>query len=328
MVQGLTTGRRVLVTGATGFVGRAVLSRLGRDGAYRALGSVRRRGVGDPDGVELVAVGELEADTNWAAALHGVDAVVHTAARVHVMRESATDPLAEFRRVNVAGTLALARQAAAAGVRRFVFVSSIKVNGEGTGPRRPYRADDPPAPVDPYGVSKLEAEQGLRLVAADSGMDVTIIRPVLVYGPGVKGNFLTMLKWIAAGVPLPLGRIDNARSLVALDNLVDLIVCCLDHPAAAGGTFLVSDGDDVSTTVLLRRLGEALRRPARLLPVPAGLLLAAARLSRSEAIADRLCGSLQVDIEHTRTRLSWVPPVSMNDALRRTADHFIATRRA
>lgn len=327
MVQGVTGGRRVLVTGATGFVGSAVLSRLRNEAGYRPVGSVRRQ-VTAQDGVELAVVGELEAETDWAPALAGVDVVVHTAARVHVMRDVAVDPLAEFRRVNVAGTLALARQAAAAGARRFVFVSSIKVNGEGTDPRRPYLANDAPAPVDAYGLSKLEAEQGLRQVAAVSGMEVTIIRPVLVYGPGVKGNFLTMMKWIAAGAPLPLGRIENARSLVALDNLVDLIVCCLDHPAAAGETFLVSDGDDVSTTMLLRRLGTALRRPARLLPVPVGVLLAAARLAGSAAVADRLCGSLQVDIGHTRQRLGWAPPVRMDDALRQTAEHFSAVRTA
>ena len=280
-----------------------------------------------PAGVDQAVVGDLAADTDWAAALDGVDVVVHAAARVHVMNDDAADPLAEFRRVNVEGTLALARQAARAGVRRFVFLSSIKVNGEGTAPGRPFTADDAPAPVDAYGVSKLEAEQGLFALARDSSMQIVIVRPVLVYGPGVKGNFISMMRWLHRGVPLPLGAIDNRRSLVALDNLVDLIVVAMRHPAAAGRVFLAADGDDLSTTMLLRRTAAALGRRARLLPLPATLLRLPARLAGREAMADRLIGSLQADIGAARTHLQWSPPVAVDAALAETARHFLASLR-
>jgi len=239
------------------------------------------------------------------------------------MHETANDPLAEFRKVNVDGTLNLARQAAAAGVRRFIFISSIKVNGEGSALGAPYLADAKPAPADPYGISKMEAEQGLRALAAETGMEVVIIRPVLVYGPGVKANFRSMMSWLNKGVPLPLGAIHNQRSLVALDNLVDLIVTCIDHPAAANQTFLVSDGEDLSTTELLRRMGAALGKPARLLPVPAFMLQAGAALLGKRDMAQRLCGSLQVDISKTRELLNWTPPVSVDQALAKTAAHFL-----
>jgi UDP-glucose 4-epimerase len=215
--------------------------------------------------------------------------------------------------------LNLARQAAAAGLRRFVFVSSIKVNGEATQLARPFIADDAPAPLDAYGVSKMEAEQGLREIARQTGMEVVIIRPPLVYGPGVKANFAAMMRWLKRGVPLPLGAIHNQRSLVALDNLVDLILTCLTHPAATNQTFLVSDGEDVSTTELLRRMGQAMGKTARLLPVPASWLKVAASLVGKGDVAQRLCGSLQVDISKTRELLGWVPPVSLDEGLRRAA---------
>ncbi len=310
---------KVLVTGANGFVGQAVLLRLNGMSGVTAMGSVRRAAMLADAGALLVAVGEQTAQTDWSAALAGVQAVVHTAARVHVMQEAASDPLAEFRRVNVQGTLNLARQAAYAGVLRFVFVSSIKVNGESTQPGAAFKADDAPAPLDAYGISKMEAEQGLREIALQTGMEVVIIRPPLVYGPGVKANFSVMMRWLKRGVPLPLGAIHNQRSLVALDNLVDLIVTCLTHPAAANQTFLVSDGEDVSTTELLRRMGQALGRPARLIPVPVSWLkLAAAGVGKPD-VAQRLCGSLQVDIEKTRRLLGWTPPVSLDEGLRRAA---------
>ena len=239
------------------------------------------------------------------------------------MRESAEDPLREFRRVNVAGTIALARQAAAAGVRRFVFLSSIKVNGEETLPGDMFSERDAPAPKDPYGVSKLEAEQGLLAVARDTGMEMSIIRPVLVYGPGVKGNFRTLMKWLARGVPLPFGCIENRRSLVALDNLVSLIQACLTHADAPGRVFMVSDGEDLSTTELLHRTAAALGRRARLVRVPPSILMAAARTAGKADMAGRLIGSLQVDIRNTREVLGWAPPVCIDDALRATADHFL-----
>lgn len=310
-----------LVSGANGFVGSALCVRLLRDGvstrgAVRALCS-------KPDGAEAFAIGSLSSDTDWTAALRNVEQVVHLAARVHVINDKSSDPLAAFRRVNVEGTAALARQAAAAGVRRFVFLSSVKVNGEFTEVGQPFTADDVPAPEDPYGVSKHEAEQLLRQIAAETGMEVVIIRPPLVYGPGVKANFESMMRWLARGVPLPLAAVtQNRRSLVAVDNLVDLIVTCLNHPAAANQTFLVSDGEDLSTADLLRRMGVALGQPARLFYVPTALLKLGATVVSRPGIYQRLCGSLQLDIAKTRQLLGWIPPVSVDEGLRRAAEGF------
>lgn len=317
-------GGRIFLTGATGFIGGMLLGRLA---AERGCRVALRRPVRDlPSGVEISICGDLSADTDWRTALVDTDAVVHAAARVHVMHDPAIDPLAEFRRVNVEGTLNLARQAAAAGVKRFIFISSIKVNGEGTPVGSAYTPEGVPNPADAYGLSKKEAEDGLRQVAADTGMEVVIIRPPLVYGPGVKANFLSMMRWLHRGVPLPLGSIRNKRSLVALDNLVDLIVTCIEHPAAANQTFLAGDGEDLSTTELLQRMGAALGKPARLLPVPPMLLSAGATLLGKGAVAQRLLGSLQVDISKTRTLLDWTPPVSVDEALRKTAADFLASQ--
>jgi len=239
------------------------------------------------------------------------------------MNDKSPDPLAEFRRVNVDGTAALARQAAASGVRRFVFLSSIKVNGEFTEAGQPFTADDVPAPEDPYGVSKHEAEQLLRQIAAETGMEVVIIRPPLVYGLGVKANFESMMRWLARGVPLPLAAVtNNRRSLVALDNLVDLIVTCLHHPAAANQTFLVSDDEDLSTAQLLKRMGAAIGQPARLFYLPPTLLKLGASVLNRPGIYQRLCGSLQLDIAKTRQLLGWTPPVSVDEGLRRAAEGF------
>jgi nucleoside-diphosphate-sugar epimerase len=260
----------------------------------------------------------LAADADFRHMLAGVDAVVHLAARVHIMEERAADPLAAFRAVNTSGTLNLARQAAETGVRRFVFVSSVKVNGEETTPGSPFRHDDLPNPEDPYGISKREAEDGLLELAAQSGMDVVIVRPPLVYGPGVKANFAAMMRAVQRGLPLPLGAVThNRRSLVALDNLVDLLITCLDHPAAANQTFLVSDGEDLSTADLLRWLGRAMNKPARLFPVPVPLLRAGAALLGKRDVARRLLGNLQIDISHTRETLGWTPPITVDEGLRR-----------
>lgn len=319
---------RVLLTGATGFVGNALLLRIVAEGQYDPVVAIRRQVVALPAGVHVTRVDGLQPETQWSQVLNGCEVVVHSAARVHVMHDTSSDPLTEFRKVNVEGTLSLARQAAAAGVRRFIFISSAKVNGEGTSVNVPYLADAQAAPADPYGISKMEAEQGLRALAAETGMEVVIIRPVLVYGPGVKANFLSMMRWLHKGVPLPFGAIHNRRSLVALDNLVDLIVTCIDHPAAANQTFLVSDGEDLSTSDLLRRMSAALGKPARLLPVPSWLLEVGAAMLGKQSLAQRLCGSLQVDINKTRELLGWSPPVSVDAALRRTAVHFLAQQRA
>lgn len=312
---------KVLVTGANGFVGTALVQRLLADEqATEIVAIVRSPAFDFPKRVERILVGGIDESNDWCDALTDCEVVVHLAARVHVMQEPAADPLEEFRRVNVKGTLNLAWQVAAAGARRFVFVSSIKVNGEATKLGYPFSADDVPAPLDAYAVSKLEAEQGLHEIARQTGLEIVIIRPTLTYGPGVKANFATMMLGLKFGVPLPLGAIYNQRSLLALDNLVDLLVTCMTHPAAANQTFLVSDGEDVSTTELLRRMGQALGRPARLVPVPVSWLKFLATGMGKQDVLQRLCGSLQVDISKTRCLLGWVPPVSLDQGLKKVAE--------
>jgi nucleoside-diphosphate-sugar epimerase len=317
-----------LVTGASGFLGKALVNHLVRLPDCFVVAPMRTLPAELPAGARSIPLDSLDGCNDWQVALTDVDVVVHAAARVHVMNEVAIDPLAAFREVNVEATLNLARQAATSGVKRFIFISSIKVNGEVTKPGVVYRADDEPAPIDPYGISKLEAEQGLKLLAASTGMEVVIIRPVLVYGPGVKANFLSMMRWLHRGVPLPFGAVHNLRSLVAIDNLVDLIVLCAEHPAAANQVFLASDGEDVSTTQLLRKLAHALGKPARLLPIPAGLMSGAASLLGQQDLADRILGSLQVDISKNYQLLGWEPPVSLDKALGLTAQHFLDSRKS
>lgn len=310
----------ILVTGATGFVGGALVKRLAGECIAKCAVAVRSLDVALPEGVQPVLVGNLMSTTDWLTALKGIDAVVHCAARVHVMRDEVGDPAEVYRQVNVQGTLNLARQAAQVGVRRFVFVSSIKVNGEVTLLGRPFKADDAPAPEDAYGLSKVEAEAGLMQIAQEKGMEVVIIRPPLVYGPRAKGNFSSLLRWVDRGFLLPLGAVTaNRRSLVGLDNLVDLILTCLQHPKAANQTFLVSDGEDLSTTELIQRMGKAMNRPVSLLPVPVSLLVIVARLLGKRAVAKRLLGSLQADISKTCELLDWKPPVSVDEGLRRAA---------
>lgn len=308
---------KVLVTGATGFVGSRLCQRIIEDG-----GKVRQvsRYPGKRDGI---VVSDLGPGTDWSIALENIDCVVHLAARVHVMHDMAADVLAEFRHVNVDGTLNLARQASEMGVRRFVFISSIKVNGEQTPPGEPFVASDIPSPQDPYAVSKWEAEQGLFNLANETGMEVVIVRPPLVYGPGVKANFLSMMRWLSKGLPLPLGAIHNRRTLIALDNLVDLLISCMHHPAAANQVFLAGDDEDLSTTDLLRRLGLALGKPVRLFQVPVVVLETLAKMVGKQSIAQRLCGSLQIDITKTRQVLGWTPPMSVDDGLRKAAAGFM-----
>ncbi|MDT3709496.1 MAG: SDR family oxidoreductase [Pseudomonadaceae bacterium] len=302
-----------MLTGSNGFVGSALKAEL-ISGSGISLVTAIRRGTASPD---CVVVGNIDGGTDFSEALAGVDAVIHAAARAHIMRDEVDDPLAEYRKVNVQGTLNLARQAVAAGARRFVFLSSIKVNGETTARETPFQAGDVPLPEDAYGISKLEAEQGLMRLAAETGMEVVIIRPPLVYGPGVKGNFASMIKLVNKGIPLPFGAIDNKRSLVGIDNLVDLIIRCIDHPAAANQVFLAGDGADLSTTELLREVGRAMGKPARLIPVPAVLLQLGATLLDKKAMAQRLLGSLQVDISKTCELLDWKPPYTVEEGLRR-----------
>lgn len=308
----------ILVTGASGFVGAALCEKLEQQALpVRAACRTDRQTQRRPGSV---AVGEINRETDWRDVLQGIQRVVHLAARVHVMQDSSSDPLADFRRVNVEGTANLAKQAAECGVRRLVFVSSVKVNGELTSAGQPFTANDHPAPEDPYAVSKYEAEQVLRQIATETGLEVVIIRPPLVYGQGVKANFELMMRWLAQGVPLPLAAItDNRRSLVALDNLVDLIVTCLRHPAAANQTFMVGDGEDLSTAALLRRMGQAQGTPARLFYTPIVILKLGAAMLGKQTIYQRLCGSLQVDIGKTRELLDWTPPVSVDEGLRRAA---------
>jgi nucleoside-diphosphate-sugar epimerase len=304
---------KIFITGESGFVGGRLFSRLvgdgfdvvGLKGSFRNL--IKKNGFIENEKL-LIELGRTEC-------------LVHLAARVHVMNDTSSDPLTEFRRVNVDGTANLARQAAASGVRRFVFLSSIKVNGEFTVAGQSFTADDEPAPKDAYGISKHEAEQLLRQIADETGMEVVIIRSPLVYGPGVKANFAAMMRWLDRGLPLPLAAVtQNRRSLVALDNLVDLIVTCLHHPAAAHQTFLVSDGEGLSTADLLQRMGGAMGRAARLFYVPTAFLKLAAHLVNKPGIYQRLCGSLQLDITKTRQVLGWAPPVSVNEGLRRAAE--------
>jgi nucleoside-diphosphate-sugar epimerase len=312
---------RVLVTGATGFVGEALVFRLLRDKVFTPVAAVR----GETRLAGLCPVVAFGLDENSPLPpLEDVDVVVHCAARVHVMNEVAADPLAAFRQVNVEGTARLARHAAKSGVKRFIFISSIKVNGEATLPGAPFSADDAPAPVDPYGISKREAEDALRQISQDTGMEVVIIRPPLIYGPGVKANFLNMMCWLERGIPLPFGAINNRRSLVAIGNLIDLITVCIKHPAAGGHVFLVSDAQDLSTTQLLRRMAGALNVKPRLLPLPSSLMTVGAALIGRQDLAQRLCGSLQVDIGKTQAILGWLPAIGVDQALRNTAGHYRA----
>jgi nucleoside-diphosphate-sugar epimerase len=311
---------RILVTGAGGFIGRQLCGELLRRG--QQVRAAVRAPFQSPDGVDQVTVGAIDGATDWNAALGGIDAIIHLAARVHVMKDTAADPLAEFLKVNLLGTANLARQAVAAGTRRLVYVSSIKVNGEQTRGGQIYSEQDVPAPQDPYGISKWQAEQALQQLSRMTGLEVVIVRPPLVYGPGVKGNFFKLLAAIDKGVPLPLSGAHNLRSMVYAGNLADALIACASHPAAAGQTYLVSDGEDVSTARLVEDIAHALGRNSRSFYLPPGLLRAAAALLGRTEQADRLLDSLQVSDKKIRGDLGWAPPYSMEQGLRATADWY------
>ena len=307
---------RVLVTGSTGFVGKALIPAILFRGHHH-VEAVRRTKEKPNDRVSTFVVGNIDGTTGWSKALQSAEAVIHLASRVHVMSESDGDPLAEYRRVNTEGTLNLARQAAEVGVRRFIFLSTIGVNGNSTLHGKVFAPTYTPSPHDPYSMSKYEAEIGLHSIAHSTGMEVVIVRPPLVYGPNAPGNFGKLTRLVAKSLPLPLGSINNRRSLVGIDNLVDFIITCLEQPAAANETFMVSDGEDLSTPDLIRRMARTMNRPARLLPVPRSVLMAAATILGKRDMAQRLCGSLQVDISKSRALLGWKPRVSVDEGLRK-----------
>lgn len=314
---------KVLLTGGTGFVGRSILGAL-VEAKYQVVNVTRKPTATTLPGVQDHVVQSLSGRNDWSVSLKGVDAVIHSAGRAHIMNETHANPLQAFREVNVEATLNLARQAAAAGVKRFIFISSVKVNGEETEANRAFSSSDTPAPLDAYGVSKMEAEQALLELASQAAMDVVIIRPVLVYGPGVKANFERMIATVDKGLPLPFRTISNRRSLIFVENLVDLICLCIHHPAAANRVFLASDGEDLSIGQILDKLAVAMNKKSRLFAFPQGLLALAASLIGKKEFFQRLCGSLQVDISDTRERLGWVPPVSVDKAFAITALHYRA----
>jgi UDP-glucose 4-epimerase len=311
------TKAKILITGANGFVGTALLTQARRQG-YNTTAITRRPLSGNPD-CENLLLDQLDQHTDWRPILAEAkpDVIIHTAARVHQMHDTAEDPLSACRSVNTAGTLKLAQQAMDAGVKRFIFISTIKVNGEQTTPSHKFTAEDIMQPADPYGVSKAEAEAALWQLVAGSTMELTIIRPPLVYGPGVKGNFAAMMRMASKNLPLPLGAINNKRSLVALDNLISVIVSCISHPKAANQTFLVSDDQDVSTTELLTLLTQAAGHKPRLIPLPVRWLRLAGKLCAKQALIERLCGNLQLDISHTRQQLGWQPVITVEDAIKK-----------
>jgi nucleoside-diphosphate-sugar epimerase len=315
----------VLVTGATGFVGRALCDTLVQSGCFVRAALRSDRGV-VTGATETVVVGDHDLRTQWQQALHGIDCVVHAAARVHVLHDSPANANL-YRETNLRGTERLATQCVQAGVRRFIYLSSIKVNGEATG-GRPFTAADAPHPLDDYGVSKWQAEQALSEIAAGSRMATIAIRPPLVYGPQVRANFLRLMSWVYKGIPLPLGAVVNSRSMVSVWNLCDLIRCSIASDAPPAGVLLVSDGLDLSTPELIRKLAAAMNRPARLMAVPVALLRMGGQMLGKSAEIGRLVGSLQVDISATRQQLGWTPPMSVDAGLARTAHWFLNDRNA
>ena len=319
--------KRILLTGVSGFIGDALANAV-YDKGFNVRGAVRTISSTIPSFVEQIDVGDISPEVNWTLALDNVDVAIHLAARVHVMQETTNNPLEEFRRINTESTISLATQAEKNGVKRFIYLSSIKVNGEFTQTGNSFNENDKFVPVDPYALSKYEAELGLLELAKNTQMEIVIIRPPLVYGPGVKANFLSMMNWLYKSVPLPFGAIFNKRSLVALDNLVDLILTCIEHPAAVNQVFLVSDGEDLSTTDLLSRVAVALGKKSRLIPINQQLLEITLTLIGKKDLAQRLCGSLQVDISKAKKLLNWTPLISVDEGIHKTAKYFLESKSA
>lgn len=316
----------ILVTGATGFVGEPLVDRLVMD-QYSVSAVLRNESISRfDDTVKLVRVEKLTALLDWTKDLEKIDTIIHLAGRAHVINDEAFDPLSEYRYINVECTLNLARQAAKLGVKRFIYMSSIKVNGESSEPGKPFTDRDIPKPQDYYGISKYEAELGLREIASETGMELVILRPPLIYGPGVKGNFLKLMGLIFRSVPLPLGLVNNQRSLVALDNLIDLIIKCINHPLAVSQIFLVSDDEDLSTKELCIRIGVALGRSVKLVPVPVRLIYFLAFILGRRGVADRLCSSLQVDISKTKDLLGWAPSKTVSESLSKTILSYLKVK--
>lgn len=312
----------VLVTGGTGFLGKHLLELLSASASFRLTAAVRRLPAPISDRVRIVPVDDIGPLTDWSQTLSAVNVVIHTAARVHVMKERAHDPLREFRQVNVKGTINLARQAAAAGVRRFIFISSIGVNGRETSLGTSFKPGDSPAPSGPYAISKREAEDALREIAAETGMEVVVIRPPLIYGPGAKGNFHRLLQWLDRGIPLPLGSVNNKRSMVALENVSDLIIRCMYHPSAPNRLFLAADGYDLATPEILRTVAKGLGKQPRLFSLPRSVLHAGAAAVGKRDLYSQLCCSLQIDISQTCEVLQWKPTIRAPEALYDAAQHF------
>lgn len=316
----------IVLTGMSGFVGQTLLPRLlNKENNIRAAVRLLNKTL---DGqVSQFSIDNICKNQNWESIVTGADIVIHCAARVHVMDDSAANPLDEFREVNTYGTLNLAQQAADAGVKRFIFISSIKVNGESTDLGFPFKPDDTFIPTDPYGLSKYEAEIGLHKIAKETGMEVVIIRPTLVYGPGVKANFASLMNLVSKGLPLPFGCItNNKRSLVSVNNLVDLIITCIDHPKAVNQVFLVSDDHDLSTSEMVREMAKSLSNPQWQLPIPKWCYRLAGNVFGKKDVVDRLLGSLQVDITHTKETLDWKPPQTLQEGFKETAEAFLLNK--
>lgn len=313
----------ILVTGATGFIGRAIIKELLSHGSHQITALTRKNSSTLTDGVDKIIVDTIDGTTDYKDQLSGFECIIHLAARVHRFKDNQEESYPAYKALNYDGTLHLARHAAASGVKRFIYLSSIKVNGESTSEGHPFRADDIPNPHDSYAKSKYEAERALLSLSASSPIETVIIRPPLVYGPGVKANFYKLMQLIHRGYPLPFGSIHNLRSLVSLDNLVDLITVCIDHPDAANEIFLVSDGEDISTHELVKVIAQSMGQPDRQFKIPCSWLTFAAALFRKNDVARRLVGNLQVNIEKTQKTLGWQPTVTIKDAIKSTTADYL-----